>query len=184
MDSLVTDLLTFARMSRVAVLKRHVATEPIVRDIVDDLLAEHAGRRFEIRIGSLPPCLADPSLLRQVYVNLLSNAFKYTNGRDPAVIEIDCLREDDPQQPLIYVVRDNGVGFDMRFAGKLFQVFERLHNRHDVEGTGVGLALVRRIVERHGGKVWAEAAPGNGASFYFTLAREPDAHTPALQSLA
>ena len=120
-------------------------------------------------------------MLRQVFVNLLSNAFKYTSGRDPAVIEVDCIGDEDPLRPLVYVVRDNGVGFDMRFAGKLFQVFERLHNRHDVEGTGVGLALVRRIVERHGGSVWAESAPDRGASFYFTL--EPNEPEVRMQPL-
>ena len=173
MDALVTDLLTFSRMSRVPVSKRTIAPGQMVHDIVDELVAEHKDRRFEVRVGTLPPCSADSSLLRQVFVNLLSNAFKYTGGRDPAVIEVGCISEEDPLRPLVYVVRDNGVGFDMRFAGKLFQVFERLHNRHDVEGTGVGLALVRRIVERHGGTVWAESAPDRGASFYFTL--EPDA---------
>ncbi len=185
MDALVTDLLTFSRMSRVPVSKRTIAPGQMVQDIVDELAAEHGGRRFEVRVGTLPPCSADSSLLRQVFVNLLSNAFKYTSGRDPAVIQVDCITDDDPLKPLVYVVRDNGVGFDMRFAGKLFQVFERLHNRHDVEGTGVGLALVRRIVERHGGSVWAESAPDRGASFYFTL--EPDAtvqHVPALRQPA
>ncbi len=185
MDSLVTDLLTFSRMSRVPVSKRDVVPESIVRDVVEDLLAEHGDRRFDIRIGRLPLCSADPSLLRQVYVNLLSNAFKYTSGRDPAVIEIDSMGGEDDRQPLIYVVRDNGVGFDMRFAGKLFQVFERLHNRHDVEGTGVGLALVRRIIERHGGRVWAHGAPGDGASFFFALPpRSSDMRAPAMQSFA
>jgi len=169
MDALVTDLLTFSRMSRVPVSKRTIAPGQMVRDIVDELLAEYGERTFDVRIGTLPPCSADSSLLRQVYVNLLSNAFKYTSGRDPAVITVDCLSDEDPLKPLVYVVRDNGVGFDMRFAGKLFQVFERLHNRQEIEGTGVGLALVRRIVERHGGKVWAESAPDQGASFYFTL---------------
>ena len=175
MDSLVTDLLTFSRMSRVPVTKRTIAPGQMVRDIVDELMAAQPERRYDVRIGTLPPCSADSSLLRQVFVNLISNAFKYSAGRDPAIIAIDCISDDDPLKPLVYMVRDNGVGFDMRYAAKLFQVFERLHNRHDVEGTGVGLALVRRIVERHGGRVWAESAPDQGASFYFTLEAEPRA---------
>lgn len=179
MDELVTDLLTFSRMSRVPVTKRTVAPGQMVREIIDELLAAYPDRRYDIRVGTLPPCSADSSLLRQVFVNLISNAFKYTAGRDPAMITVDCLSDDDPLKPLVYVVRDNGVGFDMRYAAKLFQVFERLHNRHDVEGTGVGLALVRRIVERHGGRVWAESAPNRGASFYFTL--EPESRRDADQ---
>ncbi|HLU77892.1 MAG TPA: PAS domain S-box protein [Burkholderiales bacterium] len=177
MDELVTDLLTFSRMSRVPISKRTVAPGQMVREIVAEFVAASPERRFDVRIGTLPPCSADASLLRQVFVNLIANAFKYSADRDPAVITVDCISDDDPLKPLVYVVRDNGTGFDMRYAAKLFEVFERLHNRQDIEGTGVGLALVRRIVERHGGRVWAESAPQQGASFYFTL--EPDSQADA-----
>ena len=109
---------------------------------------------------------ADPTLLKQVFVNLLSNAIKYTRGRDPTRIEIGWFADDDRTG---FFVRDNGVGFDMRYADKLFQVFQRLHRAEDYEGTGVGLALVARIVHRHGGVIWAEAELDRGATFFFTL---------------
>ncbi|HKY02414.1 MAG TPA: PAS domain S-box protein [Burkholderiales bacterium] len=169
MDALITDLLSFSRMARMPVAKRSMAPEPLAREIVDELLAEHSGRAIAIQVKPMNPCSADPSLLRQVFVNLLSNAVKYTRGRDPALIDVGCIVDEDPLKPPVYYVRDNGMGFDMRYAAKLFQVFERLHSAHEAEGTGVGLALVRRIVERHGGKVWAEAVPEVGATFYFTL---------------
>jgi light-regulated signal transduction histidine kinase (bacteriophytochrome) len=170
MGALVDDLLTFSRLSRTPLNKRIVETDSLVRDTLDDLAAERAGRQLELRVGELPPCLGDPALLRQVWVNLLSNAFKYTRQREAPVIEIGCTREKDED---VYFVRDNGTGFDMRFADKLFRVFQRLHRAEDYEGTGVGLAIVQRIVQRHGGRVWAEAAVDRGAAFFFTLDEEP-----------
>ncbi len=120
--------------------------------------------RAEFRLGPLPGCRGDPTLLRQVWSNLIGNAIKYSRRKEPAVIRIG-------YQPATrsYFVRDNGTGFDMRHAGKLFGVFERLHSDADFEGTGVGLAIVRRIVERHGGTVSAQARPGRGATFRFSL---------------
>jgi light-regulated signal transduction histidine kinase (bacteriophytochrome) len=128
---------------------------------------EQDGRRVEITLGDLPACQADPSLLKQVWFNLLSNAFKYTRNREVALIEVGC--RDDRSGERTYFVKDNGVGFDMQYAPKLFGVFQRLHRAEDYEGTGVGLAIVQRIVLRHGGRVWAEAQPGEGATFSFTL---------------
>jgi light-regulated signal transduction histidine kinase (bacteriophytochrome) len=122
-----------------------------------------------MRIADLPPCQADRALLKQVWVNLLSNALKYTGKRETAVVEVGCLREEDHD---VYCVRDNGTGFDMKYAHKLFGVFQRLHRAEDYEGTGVGLAIVQRIVHRHGGRVWAESVEGCGATFYFTLEGE------------
>ena len=141
----------------------------LVQQCLDELRGERDGRRIEIIMGDLPPCDAEPALLKQVWINLLSNAIKYTRGREVATIEIGCRVDGDPPGEPTYFVRDNGVGFDMRYADKLFGVFQRLHRAEDYEGTGVGLAIVQRIVHRHGGRVWAEARPGQGATFYFTL---------------
>jgi light-regulated signal transduction histidine kinase (bacteriophytochrome) len=117
----------------------------------------------------MPPCEADPALLKQVYANLLSNALKFTRRRgDDATIDVGCETGERPA----YFVKDNGVGFDMRYADKLFGVFQRLHRAEDYEGTGVGLAIVERIVSRHGGRVWADAGPDRGACFYFTIGSE------------
>jgi signal transduction histidine kinase len=121
----------------------------------------------EFRVGALPACSADPSLLKQVWVNLLSNALKYTSKREKAVVEVGCRTVDGAPT---FFVRDNGAGFNMRSAVKLFEPFERLHPSDEYAGTGVGLALVRRVVSRHGGRVWAEAAVDQGATFSFTLA--------------
>jgi light-regulated signal transduction histidine kinase (bacteriophytochrome) len=130
------------------------------------LAPQTEGRRIEFKLGDLPPCFGDSSLLRQVWVNLLSNAIKYTRGRDPALIGIVGMIENGGP---VYFVRDNGVGFDMLFAHKLFAVFQRLHLADEFEGTGVGLAIVQRIVERHGGKVWAVGEEQRGATFYFSM---------------
>ena len=143
-----------------------VNTGKLVRNVLEGLKCQMDGREIDVRIGDLPACLGDPALLNQVWMNLLSNAFKYTRRRDPAVIEIGCKLERDEN---VYFVRDNGAGFDMRYVNKLFGVFQRLHRADQFEGTGVGLAIVQRIVHRHGGRIWAEAALNQGATFYFTL---------------
>src|SRR5207302_630388 len=127
---------------------------------------EHEGRHVDITIGDLAVCQADPGLLKQVFVNLLTNAFKFTRQREVAVIAVGW-REDGETR--VSCVQDNGVGFDMQYASKLFGVFQRLHSPEEYEGTGVGLAIVQRIIHRHGGRVWAEAAVDQGATFYFTL---------------
>jgi light-regulated signal transduction histidine kinase (bacteriophytochrome) len=127
---------------------------------------EQPDRRIDITIGELPVCQGDASLLRQVFINLLSNALKYTRQREETRIEISYQNTEGVN---VYWIRDNGVGFDTRYADNLFGVFQRLHRAEDYEGTGVGLALVQRIVHRHGGRVWAESAPDQGATFYFTL---------------
>jgi light-regulated signal transduction histidine kinase (bacteriophytochrome) len=167
MGRLVDDLLSFSRLSRQQIKKQIVAPARIVQQCMEDLRGEQNGRRVEITVGDLPSCKADPSLLKQVWFNLLANALKYTRKRDAAVVEIGS-RCDRPGER-IYFVRDNGVGFDMQYIPKLFGVFQRLHRAEDYEGTGVGLAIVHRIVLRHGGRVWAEAQPDQGATFYFTL---------------
>jgi len=120
-------------------------------------------------VAELPICHGDPALLKQVWTNLLSNAFKYSRGRTPAVVEVGWERKDGEY---IYFVRDNGVGFEMQYANKLFGVFQRLHRAEDFEGTGVGLAIVQRVIHRHGGRVWAASEPGQGATFFFALEEE------------
>jgi PAS domain S-box-containing protein len=171
MGRLIDDLLSFARLSRQPVRKQRVEPASLVRQCLEELGGEREGRRLEITVGDLPPCRAEPSLLKQVWVNLLSNALKYTRKRDVAHIEVGC-RTGGPEGAPVYFVRDNGVGFDMRYAHKLFGVFQRLHRAEDFEGSGVGLAIVQRIVQRHGGRVWAEGRPGQGAEFSFILGNE------------
>ena len=169
MGMLIDDLLTFSRLSRTPLQKQEVNTGNLVRSVLDDLSSQQEGRHIDLRIGELPACAGDPALLKQVWINLLSNALKYTRKREAAVVEIGC--EAKPEGN-VYFVRDNGTGFDMRYAGKLFGVFQRLHRAEDFEGTGVGLAIVQRIIHRHGGRIWAEAAVDRGATFYFTLEGE------------
>lgn len=165
MQRMIDDLLTLARLGRQTITKQHIEPAQLVREVLQELRAEQEGRQVDIQIGDLPACEADPALLKHVYTNLLSNALKYTRKRERAVIEVGCQENGDT----IYFVRDNGAGFDMQYVGKLFGVFQRLHRAEEFEGTGVGLALVKRIVMRHGGRIWAEAAPNQGATFYFTL---------------
>uniref|UniRef100_A0A831U161 histidine kinase n=1 Tax=Geobacter metallireducens TaxID=28232 RepID=A0A831U161_GEOME len=166
MAALIDDLLTFSRLSRHPLRKETVEPAGVVRDVLEELESERTGRTVQVTVGELPPCQADPSLIRQVFANLLSNAFKYSRKRDDARIEVGSFRKDGAT---VYFVGDNGDGFDMAYADKLFGVFQRLHRNEDFEGTGVGLAIVHNIVTRHGGTVWADSAPGKGATFFFTL---------------
>ena len=169
MGSLIDDLLAFSRLNRQPVKRQSVALAELVDGVLKEMGSDRDGRRIDITIGDLPVCQGDPVLLKLVFVNLLSNAFKFTRLREVAVIEIGCLEEGGER---IYYVRDNGIAFDMRYADKLFGVFQRLHRAEDYEGTGVGLATVQRIIQRHGGRVWPEAEPDKGATFYFTLGGE------------
>jgi PAS domain S-box-containing protein len=170
MGQLIDDLLAFSRLSRQPARKQLVAPEPLVRQVLRDLAPELDGRQVHITIGDLPACQADPALLRQVYVNLISNALKFTRRRPEPHVEVG---SDQRDGSVTYFVKDDGTGFDMRYANKLFGVFQRLHRAEDYDGTGVGLAIVERIVHRHGGRVWAEAAPEQGATFFFTLEGAP-----------
>jgi signal transduction histidine kinase len=166
MGQLVDDLLAFSRLGRQNLNTMRVDPADLVRQALEILAGERGGRRVEIVQEDLPPCEGDSSLLRQVFLNLLSNALKFTRCRDEARIEIGGRRE---AGEIVYFVRDNGVGFDMRYKDKLFGVFQRLHRAEEYEGTGVGLATVQRIVQRHGGRVWAEADPDRGATFFVAL---------------
>ena len=170
MGELIDDLLDFSRIGRADLKKSPVDMNLVVRDVIGELDEAGANRR-QFDIGDLPQAEADRGLLRQAWMNLLSNAVKYSRQRDPARIEVGGAIEGDE---LHYWVRDNGAGFDMAFSDKLFKVFQRLHRDPSFEGTGVGLALVARIVQKHGGRVWAEGAPEAGATFHFTLPSRTD----------
>jgi signal transduction histidine kinase len=160
------DLLEFSRLGQQAVEKRPVNVEAVVLELVQQLRDAEPQRNVEVRVSALPPAEADPSLLRQVLVNLLSNAFKFTRRVPNAAIEVNGRRE---AGECTYSVRDNGAGFDMSKAPLLFTLFHRLHGAKDFEGTGVGLSIAQRIIERHGGRIWADATVGKGAKFTFTL---------------
>lgn len=188
MECLIQDLLSLSRASRQPLKKDSIDTAELVHQVLDELRPAQEGRDIEFIIGdplaerALPACEADPVLLKQVWMNLLSNAIKFTRQRERARIQVGSgqwpvdSNLTTAHYPLttVFYVRDNGVGFDMEYAGQLFGAFQRLHSEDDFEGTGVGLAIVTRIVHRHGGQVWAEGEPGQGATFYFTLAgQEP-----------
>lgn len=168
MGQLVDDLLAFSRLSRQPLKKQPVMPDALIRQTLEDLRYECDGRQVDISVGYLPECQADPALLRQVFVNLIANALKFTRNREPATIEVGSTCAEGADET-VYFVRDNGVGFDMRYVHKLFGVFQRLHLAEEYEGTGVGLAIVERIIHRHGGRIWAEAEVDKGATFYFTL---------------
>lgn len=167
MGTLIDDLLAFSRLGREPLRLVPVDMRALVDETLAELLPACGERRIEVDVGDLPPCSGDRGLLKQVWVNLISNALKYTRRRETAHVAIGSER--DAGGGHAYFVRDDGTGFDMAHAGKLFGVFQRLHRSEDFEGTGVGLAIVQRIVQRHGGRVWCEAAPGVGATFFFTL---------------
>jgi two-component system sensor histidine kinase/response regulator len=167
MGQLIDDLLDFSRMGRVDMNQRPVDLEGLRDEVIGSLAPETEKREIAWIKGELPRVQGDLALLRQVFQNLFSNAVKYTAPRPRAEIEIACCGQ-SPEE-ITFFVRDNGVGFDMRFAEKLFGVFQRMHSSEEFEGTGVGLANVRRIITRHGGRTWAEAKVDEGAVFYFTL---------------
>ena len=173
LGQLVDDLLSFSRLGRQTLNKRPVSPSDLVREALNELKPEQDRRHLDIQIHDLPPCEADPSLLRQVYVNLLDNALKFTRGRETPVIEVGAHRTGNRT---VYYVRDNGIGFDMAYADQVFGVFQRLDATETYEGTGVGLAIVHRIIDKHGGEVWAEAEINRGATFSFSLTGSTPSH--------
>jgi len=179
MGHLIDDLLAFSRTARAELRKTRIQMNELVQAAVRDLRHEYENRTIKWTLGELPDIQADPALIRQVISNLLSNALKYTRTRSEAHIEIGSKRSNT--EDVIYV-RDNGVGFDMRYYHKLFGVFQRLHRAAEFEGTGVGLANVRRIILRHAGRTWAESELGNGATFFFSLPKAPS--SPSRRSKA
>ena len=166
MGMLIDDLLAFSHIGRKELQTRKVSLNSLLKEVVSEIQDELRERQVSWKIDELPDVLGDRSLLRLVLVNLVSNAVKFTSSRSQAEIKIGCKDEDDR---FTCSVSDNGVGFDMKYADKLFGVFQRLHPQEEFEGTGIGLANVQRIISRHGGKVWAEGVVGQGATFYFTL---------------
>ncbi len=159
-------LVEFARAGAMPVIESGVDMTAAVRGVYDGLSSCAAGRRVELRLWPLPPACGDPVMLRQVLVNLLSNAIKFTGEREVAVIEVTGRRVDGMCE---YCIRDNGVGFEPEQAGKLFRPFERLHPTEQYEGSGLGLVIAQRAIERHGGRIWAQGWPRQGAAFYFSI---------------
>jgi signal transduction histidine kinase len=166
MGRLVDELLNLSKIGREELSFRKTALDSVLRHVVEELAPECSGREIEWRMGNLSSAQCDPVLMKQVFVNLLSNAVKYTRKRERAVIEVGQTMQNGER---VIFVRDNGVGFEMQYAGKLFGVFQRLHKARDFEGTGVGLAIVQRIIRKHSGRIWVEAELDRGATFFFTL---------------
>lgn len=170
MARLIDDILAFSRMGRLGMTIADVDMQGLVRSVVDELRPDAASRNLDIMVQPLPAAQGDSAMLRQVWTNLLSNAIKFSAPKASARIDIGGQIEDAEQ---VYYIKDNGVGFDMQYADKLFGVFQRLHGVDEFEGTGIGLAIAKRIVTRHGGRIWAQGAVGEGATFYFTLPVKP-----------
>jgi len=173
MGQLIDDLLAFSRLGRKAVELSPIDMTDLARSALEDLTASDSASPSHVKIASIPPAQGDRVLIRQVFINLLSNATKYSRLKEQPAVEIGGNTENGNN---IYYVKDNGAGFDMKYADKLFGVFQRLHGPEEFEGTGVGLAIVQRIINRHGGKVWAEGKVNEGATFYFTLPKKDDSN--------
>jgi light-regulated signal transduction histidine kinase (bacteriophytochrome) len=166
MGQLIDDLLALSRLGRKDVQRRMLEMTNVAQSVINDIQKSPGAEKTKIILHPLPDTEADFGLITQVFTNLISNAVKYSSHKEDPTVEIGSITENGD---LIYFVRDNGAGFDMRYYNKLFGVFQRLHDAGEFEGTGVGLAIVKRIIVKHGGKIWAEAQPGKGATFYFTL---------------
>ena len=171
MNQLINDLLHFSRFGREPLSCLRVPLREMILAIVAGLQERAGPRQVNVHVEDLPDCYGDRALLEQVLVNLLSNSFKFTAGRAVARIEVGCLRQGER---IVYYVRDNGVGFDMKYADKLFGVFQRLHSKDAFEGTGIGLSIVHRIIQRHGGSVWADSRPDEGTTLYFSLPQQAE----------
>ena len=165
MINLIDDLLKFSKLGRQSVKKADIDSTQLVQNIINEINSS-TPNKAEIILNSLSPMYADPSLLTQVWINLISNAIKYSSKKENPKVEIGCIQHENE---IVNYVRDNGAGFDMEYADNLFGVFQRMHTAAEFEGTGVGLAIVKQIVSKHGGRVWAETKPGEGATFYFSL---------------
>jgi PAS domain S-box-containing protein len=169
MGVLIDDLLALSRFGRAELKKQKVDMERLFQNAANELRRNNDRAGIEVKIGSLPHAMADPTLISQAVTNLVSNAVKYSSKSEKPKVEIGATKKDGET---VYFVRDNGTGFDMKFYGKLFGVFQRLHDSSEFEGTGVGLAIVKRIIDRHEGHIWADSELGKGATFYFTLGKK------------
>ena len=170
MAQLIDDLLSFSRLGKKELTRKKIELKPIVESVLKNFEDTPSFKKTKVIIGELPDAWADSNLIAQVYQNLLSNAFKYSAMKEQPVIEIGSQKD---KNEITYFIKDNGAGFNMAYYDKLFGVFQRLHDASEFEGTGVGLAIVKRIIDRHHGKVWANSVVGEGATFYFTLEPEP-----------
>jgi light-regulated signal transduction histidine kinase (bacteriophytochrome) len=183
MGLLVDELLNLARVGRHALSLQPTQLNSTIAEVIAILQPESEGREVEWVIADLPAVECDPVLVRQVFQNLLANALKFTRSCAHTVIEVSCKEEEENGRP-VFMVRDNGIGFNMKYVNKLFGVFQRLHRAEDFEGTGIGLATVQRIVHKHGGRVWAEAELDKGAAFYFTLSTGKQAESKSSEATA
>lgn len=174
MDQLITDLLEYSRLGRAKVTFIAGDLTNLAKEAWEELRSDHAERVITMKISPLPDCYCDEKLIRQVFANLIGNAVKFTEGKSSVTIEVE---GHENANECVYQVKDNGIGFDMRYYDRLFQIFRRLHGDGEYEGTGVGLSIVKRIVELHGGRVWAEGMVGEGATFYFSLPKETQGFT-------
>ncbi len=170
MADLINDVLELSRIGRVSLKKERIDIGKIVREVIDEFSSDITDKNVSVKIAQMPPCTADPLLVHLVYSNLISNALKFSRNRAHPLIEFGSYSKDGQ---VVYFVKDNGIGFDMKYADTLFKVFTRLHNTAEYEGTGIGLAIVSRIIEKHGGKIWVDAEPSVGATFFFTFGPEP-----------
>lgn len=168
MGKLIDDLLSFSRMGRREMHVQQVDMQSLVDSVFDELLRQRDRSCIDLQVAALPPIRGDSALMRQVWINLLSNAIKFTSGRERVIIQV---KASQTEEEIVYSVQDNGAGFEMEYVNKLFGVFQRLHSDSEFEGTGVGLAIVQRVIHRHGGRIWAEGRVGEGATFHFALPR-------------
>jgi len=166
MGQLIDDLLAFSKLGRKEVTVSNINMKVLVKSVKDDLLFDDKENKTEFKVDTLPPAKGDQSLIKQVWINLISNAIKYSKNKPGAIVEIGASEKGNE---IVYYVKDNGAGFDMQYYDKLFGVFQRLHSQEEFEGTGIGLAIVQKIVSRHKGAVWAESILDKGATFYFSL---------------
>jgi len=169
MNTLIDDMLHFFKTDKKELTRLPVDMKVMVQQVVDQIKEQEKHREIDFIIDELPAANADPGLIKQVWANLIDNAVKYTGKKEKAQVQIGTEKNGTEA---LYFIKDNGAGFDMRYADKLFGVFQRLHAAHDFEGTGVGLATVQRIITRHGGRIWVDAKPGEGAAFYFSLPQQ------------